>query len=158
MMHLKPSIKKNLDKIKPGLASGWANFPIYIYRNFNIAFDKRKSKVKLGKNAKQIAEEANNYFQYGDENKALYLYKNLLYRHSELFDHHPEHLWNVAEIYLGNNKIYVAKSYYMSLIEKFPGTEFSKYAKQRIEDIESLQAIESGNLDLLPKLAEKVTK
>ena len=83
--------------------------------------------------------------------------RTLLYRHSELFDHHPEHLWNVAEIYLGNNKIYVAKSYYMSLIEKFPGTEFSKYALQRIEDIESLQAIDSGNLDLLPKLAEKLS-
>ena len=37
--------QKELNKIKPGLASGWANFPIYIYRNFNIAFDKENQRL-----------------------------------------------------------------------------------------------------------------
>ena len=149
--------QKQLDNINSGLAKGWAQFPLYIYRNFNIAFDKRKTKVKLEKNTARIAEEANKYFQYGDENKALYLYKTLLYRYSEIFNHHPEHLWNVAEIYLGHKKIYVAKSYYLSLIEKFPGTDYANYAKLRIADISSIDAIEKNNLDLLPSLVNELS-
>ena len=135
------------------MSTGWSSFPLYIYRNYNIAFDKRKANSPLGKDVKQIAEKANDYFQYGDEARALYLYKSLLYRHSSLFDQRPEHLWNLAEIYLGNNNTSIAKSYYLSIIEKFPGTEYSKFAKLRVEDINSLVAIENDNLDALTKLS-----
>ena len=144
--------QKELDEIKPGLASGWANFPIYIYRNFNIAFDKRKSKVKLGKDTNQIAEKANNYFQYGDENKALYLYKNLLYKHSKLFDHNPVHLWNVAEIYLGIIRFTLQNPTTCLYSKNFRELNILN-TQQRIADIASLEAIETANLDLLPTIS-----
>ena len=153
-----------LEKTNPGTGAAWKNYPIYLYRFPTSSLKSGKNyKSWLKKNANRalsssesMADYAAQLYDFGHELKSLIAYQKVLHEAPLVFDKEPKHIWNLAEIHLGQHNLVLARGYYESLITKHPDSPLAQYAKLRIVDIESVNAIEKNKLDKLKDLSQKM--
>lgn len=156
-----------LNKMDTGPGKSWSDYPVYIYRiqTATMKTDKNYDKwlgdqsVKAMSSSDAMADYAASLFNFGHESKALIAYQQVLHKSPQVFSQNPQHLWNLAEIHLGQGNLLLADGYYQSEIEKHADSPFARFAELRRLDIRAVKAIRAGDTkafsDLIPDL-EKI--
>ena len=135
-----------MEKVNPGVGTAWKTYPKYIYRFPTSSLKSGKNyKSWLKKNANRalssgesLANYAAQMYDFGHELKSLIAYQKVLHEEPLVFDKNAKHIWNLAEIHLGQKNLTLADGYYQSLIDKHPDSPFAQHAKLRKLDIKAI--------------------
>ena len=131
-------------------------FPIYIYPLQVTLHSEHAKTDSISSEANQLANLAKSFFSYGDEQKALLVYKQILYNNSQIFNKDPSHLWALAESQLGQENFTLSEGYYSSIIKYFPESHFAELAEVRLLDIKAIRLYRHENYKYFSQLAEEV--
>ncbi len=152
-----------MEKVSSGIGSHWATYPKYIYRVQIQSLKTGKNyKSWLKRNANRamssgeaMADYAAQLFAFGHELKALLAYQKVLYENPLIFDKDAKHIWNIAEIHLGQGNRILAQGYYQSLIEKHSDSPLLGFAQLRLLDIQVFDAYTNNQVS---NIADAVNK